>query len=567
MWRIRATPWRELFDRLPDRAREHLGGLPALPVVFGLAGYLGSLSPSLLPRTALFQGVVTGLSTAAWAGLGALVSRGLGRIVRWAGLSLTVRPEVGRALARGWVLLLAVLALGYPFVALTHQRRLASAFDTSPPGWLYLPTAGVVAVAVFAGSLLLWRGLRRGFTSVGRRLQWLPPKVAPVLAAATVSLVALMVVQYLVVGGVLRVVGRAQDAAIDKIPDGVAAPDRPELSGSPGSLESWDDLGYEGRSFVGRSPTAAQIGATTGRPALQPIRAYAAVTSHDTIAGTVAAAMKELDRTRAWERSVLVVHTTTGLGWVNPWSASAVEYLTGGDCASVAIQHSNLPSPLALIDAPTTPQEAGLALTRAVQERLGTLPEGQRPRLFVSGESLGGFGGNAAFASAEDLTHEVDGAVWTGTPRLTPLHQEVTRSRHPGSTELNPVVDSGRHIRFASTPDELVADQFGRDLGPWESPRVVYVQHPSDPVVWWSPELLWSEPDWLREHRADGAEMTWMPIVTFWQVTADLPGATEVPAGSGHSYGPEVVHAWSAVLDLPEAPAPERVVEAIRAER
>lgn len=557
--------WHGLPEGLPARLRELLSRPPVSAVVFGIMGYLGSLTPSLLPRTALFQGVVTGVSTAAWAGLGAIVGRAVSRVAGWAALSVTVRQEVERAVTRGGVLLLVVLVVGYPFVALSHQQRLAAAFGTDPPGWPYLPVSGLVAVVVFGLLCVLWRGLRRGFERVSRRLRWLSPRVAPMLAAATVALASLTVVQYVIVGGVLRVAERAQDAAISTVPEGVSAPNRPTLSGSPASLEPWTSLGYEGRNFVGRTPTAAEISAVTGRRALEPIRAYAAVTRHDTIPATVTAAMKELDRTGAWDRKVLVVYTTTGLGWVNPWSASAVEYLTGGDCASVAIQHSNLPSPLALIDAPSTPQEAGRRLTQAVARHLETLPEGNRPQLYVSGESLGAFGGNAAFTSAEEMLDQIDGAVWIGTPRLTALHQVLTEDRHPGSTEVDPVIASGRHVRFASTPAELGADQFGRVLGTWDTPRVVYLQHPSDPVVWWSPDLLWSEPDWLREYRPTGSEMTWLPIVTFWQVTADMPGATEVPPGYGHSYGPEVVHAWAQVLNLPQAPAPERVVDAIRA--
>jgi uncharacterized membrane protein len=42
--------------------------------------------------------------------------------------------------------------------------------------------------------------------------------------------------------------------------------------------------------------------------------------------------------------------------------------------------------------------------------------------------------------------------------------------------------------------------------------------------------------------------MTWIPFVTFWQVTADLPFATAVPSGHGHTYTNEYVATWTAVL-------------------
>ena len=41
------------------------------------------------------------------------------------------------------------------------------------------------------------------------------------------------------------------------------------------------------------------------------------------------------------------------------------------------------------------------------------------------------------------------------------------------------------------------------------------------------------------------------PVCEFWQVTADLPLATEVPAGHGHTYSAEYVDTWAAVLQPP----------------
>jgi uncharacterized membrane protein len=42
--------------------------------------------------------------------------------------------------------------------------------------------------------------------------------------------------------------------------------------------------------------------------------------------------------------------------------------------------------------------------------------------------------------------------------------------------------------------------------------------------------------------------MFWMPFITFWQVTADLPFSTGVPAGHGHKYTAEYVDGWNTVL-------------------
>jgi uncharacterized membrane protein len=78
---------------------------------------------------------------------------------------------------------------------------------------------------------------------------------------------------------------------------------------------------------------------------------------------------------------------------------------------------------------------------------------------------------------------------------------------------------------------------------------VVYLQHPSDPIVWWSPNLMLSRPDWLEEERGDDVlpSTRWYPFVTFWQVTADMAFSTGVPGGHGHNYGTQPVKAWAVI--------------------
>ena len=86
----------------------------------------------------------------------------------------------------------------------------------------------------------------------------------------------------------------------------------------------------------------------------------------------------------------------------------------------------------------------------------------------------------------------------------------------------------------------------------WGDSRILYIQHPSDPVVWWSPRLIRApQPDWLRE--TAGADrspaMHWMPYITFFQVSTDLPRATNVPHGHGHHYGTEILDGLALICD------------------
>ena len=91
------------------------------------------------------------------------------------------------------------------------------------------------------------------------------------------------------------------------------------------------------------------------------------------------------------------------------------------------------------------------------------------------------------------------------------------------------MIDDGQSIRFAAYPEDLELD------APWNDSRVVYWQHASDPIVWWSFDLLLNKPDWLAEPLGRDVDpgMTWIPFVTFWQVTLDMVFSADVPPGHG----------------------------------
>jgi len=175
------------------------------------------------------------------------------------------------------------------------------------------------------------------------------------------------------------------------------------------------------------------------------------------------------------------------------------------------------------------------------------MDEASRPALFVCGESLGAFASQSVFSSVEDALTQVDGALWVGTPAFTPMHEALTAARHTGSPEVAPVVNNGRRVRFVNEPSDLRTDLYGRELGPWGFPRIVYAQHPSDPVVWWNNKLIWTQPDWLRERAGRDVSMNveFTRFATYIQVLADLPVAGTAPGGEdfvaygvkGHAHG------------------------------
>jgi uncharacterized membrane protein len=243
------------------------------------------------------------------------------------------------------------------------------------------------------------------------------------------------------------------------------------------------------------------------------------------------------------------VATTTGSGWLDSGATDSFEYLTGGDSAIVAMQYSYLPSWISYLVDQQKAREAGRQLFDAVYDRWSKRPPADRPRLFVFGLSLGSFGGETAFSGEHDLRNRTAGTLFAGPPNFNTLYREFTDDRDPGSREVEPVYKDGRTVRFTND----VAAEVPPTSTPWEGPRVLYLQHASDPIVWWGPSLIWDQPDWLGEaHGQDVLDaMVWIPLVTFWQVAADLPLATGVPDGHGHNYHREFVDGWAAILQPP----------------
>ncbi|MET8966739.1 alpha/beta hydrolase [Streptomyces hydrogenans] len=352
--------------------------------------------------------------------------------------------------------------------------------------------------------------------------------------------------------GIVDVADRIAAATNGGTKAGIERPASRFVSGGPGSLLGWDSLGYEGRNFTGSTPTRAALTAWSGRPSRDPVRVYVPSTppvafgDDRPYAAQAALAVRELDRTGAFDRAVLAVAGTTGTGWVDPNVAEALEYMYRGDTAIVAVQYSYLPSWVSFLVDKEKAGQATRALVDAVRARLATLPEDRRPKLVVTGESLGAYAVEASFGSVDALLAGTDGALLMGPPDFSPISRELRRDRDPGSPVWRPEYDGGRHVRFGQFP----AADLARPAAAWGHPRVVYLQNASDPVVWWSPGLLLDRPRWLS--RPLGPDITpeirWFPFVTFWQTSVDMAVSYGVDAPHGHRYGAGAVDGWAAVV-------------------
>lgn len=512
---------------------------PIAPTVGAVLLLWASLTPSLLPLGPVFQGVVS----AACALLGYAVGALLGWLLRSSDVRLT-GPRRRRAWqvvgVGGGVGTLVALWLGHRW---DDQVRDLVGVDRDSVGSDGLQV--VVTVVLFAVLLAACRGLKGAGRWVGRQVgRVLPDRVALVIGALVVAWVAWGLVTG-VLGG--RVVG-ALDATFQAIDDefrtDTPAPTSPSLSAGPASGESWDDLGRQGRVFIASAPTAEEIADLTGSEAQQPVRAYVGASGDVDLAEEAQRAVDELERTGGFDRAVLNVVTGTGRGWVNENQARALEYMWGGDTATVSMQYSYLPSWMSFLMDGDQAQEAGRLLFDAVYARWVELPRERRPLLVVSGESLGSFGGEAAFSGAQDLATRTDGALFVGPTANNLLWGRFTDERDPATPEVLPVYGGGQIVRFADRPSDWAAP------GEWPGTRIGYLQHANDPITWWDWSLATQRPDWLEEPRGRDVSphVRWIPVVTMLQLAADQMVANDVPAGQGHQFGQEPVRAWAEIL-------------------
>lgn len=541
------SPEEELADagRVDNPPSEHPArrrfryALPGAWVAVGLVCL--SFTPSLVPRPGAFQGVVCGVTGAIGYGLGVLGAR------VWREFAdRPVRPPRPRSwrsfLIVGPVLLLISYVLGQRWQG--QIREVMGAEPESFGSKLWLPVA---AVLVFVGLVAAARGIRRFFWWVADLLgRWMGRRAARALGWLLAVVVTVGLVSGVLVDGILELTDRIFAVRDTTTSDTAVQPTTALRSGGPGSLVAWDTLGKQGRNFVGQGPTVAQIAAFTGATAQEPIRAYAGLASADTLEDRAALAVADLDRAGGFGRGYLMVAGSTGTGWLDPAAMASFEYETGGNSAVVSMQYSYLPSWASFLVDQVKAREAGRALFDAVYQKWSGLPSGQRPKLFGFGLSLGSYAAEAPFSGEADMANRTDGVLLAGPPAFNPLNREFTGGRDPGTPEVQPVFRDGRTVRFTNDP--------GGGIPPidqsWDGTRVLYLQHASDPIVWLSPDLILHRPDWLAEPAGKDviSEMTWIPFVTFWQVTMDMLEPVDTSPGHGHTYTLEFVDGWAALL-------------------
>lgn len=512
------------------------------PGVLVAATFFGfSMTPSMVPRTPELQGVLGGVV----AGIGYLLWFGLAQSALW----MTQKPRNG--LSGAFRVAVLAAAAGIAAWSLWQGAEWQDSINAAwglPPAEAAAPIRiALIAAAVFLILLCIGRAFRLLSDRWQRRsVRIMPPRLARVAGIMAAFAIFAAVIDGIALRAVLRAIDNGARLADSLIPPELAAPTSPLVSGGPGSPLDWREMGRWGRSFVATGPSANEISAFWGEPALQPIRVYVGLHAADTPEARAQLAFDDLIRLGGFDRSVLVIAMPTGSGWLDRGGMDTLDYITQGDVATVAVQYSYLPSPVSVVVDPTQGVAEAQALFDIVYRHWTMLPRDTRPRLYLHGLSLGAFLSQETVPLLDLYADPIHGALWTGSPYLSEFWRMVQARRHPDSPAWRPRFGNGSLIRTINQDGGL--ERFDADWGPM---RFVFLQYGSDPIVFFDWSLASARPDWLTGDRAPdlSPEMRWIPVVTLFQVGLDMAVALGT-LGYGHDYiARHYIPAWAATLE------------------
>ena len=546
--------------------------------------FIRSVQPSLMPRTSLHQGAVSGLSILAARGVSSVVERITNRVT-FGSSSLAIRLAAraamiagGNALANApdpddqrWPAgvsrltgeLLQVGAAGGALYDVLSKADPTQGEDTRSLRRLAITTGASLGVATFASRRYLSER-RSFFTDDFDQLPLTLPRAMLDTAAVTAIGTGLGAsfrmtrkgwIRYFGPGITKIVLARAVNAAMwtggvtglywagisyigranEKVDPGYATPPtNPLVSGSPESLASFDELGQKGRRFGLDALDPALIDETLGESgAKTPIRIYIGFNDHPIHSSSRSeTALAELERVGAFDRRYLLLVSPTGTGWVDHTVQESAEFFTRGDIATVCVQYGRYPSFLSLQKVRQGRRQFR-TLVLGVHQRLMGMDPADRPEVLVFGESLGAWSSSDVVMKSgiEGFdSYSISRALWFGMPHLAKWSKAGLD--RPGA--MTPPGTVGVFDRWEEL-ERLTPEERG-------ALRVVQLSHDNDPITHVDPSILFREPDWLGEPRGRNvpAGQRWYPVVTFLQTLIDAANAMRNSPGefrsTGHDY-------------------------------
>ena len=306
-------------------------------ISLGLLFFSASLTPSLIPRSAIIQGTLGGLVLA----IGYLFVKII--IGTWRFLELPEFTDVRyRTVAGGLFLLCFAIFCVALFQLRDSQNELRALMTMSPIEGSHGIIVVGLAIALFIFFLLLGRIAAITARFLRNRMPGrMPPRVSITLSLALVTILSWNLANGVIARGLLNMADQALREIDARIDPELPVPQDSLRSGSGDSLISWERLGAQGRRFVSGGHSAEQISEIHGgKPAKKPIRIYAGLNSAEDIGDRAALILEEMKRVGAFDRSILIVATPTGTGWIDPAAVDPLEIMHRGDTAIVGMQYS-----------------------------------------------------------------------------------------------------------------------------------------------------------------------------------------------------------------------------------
>ena len=592
-------PFVSLTVKLADRLNPITSG-PAAPMKAGAA--LDAYGPSLMPRSSMHQGIAAGLAVLVAEAIGLAVNAGIRRVapdsspLAWrigaraavaAGgaaigrISELEDESTAKASLRSAGRLVSVAALGgiihevgqeagskvdtplvpivtglggFAFVASRWGKELETrkgviarwTEDDKPAN---LGTSLAIGFGVASGGRLFGKGYSASRRSLVDFFGHGPAHAAMGRLVNNALWTAAVTSGY---GALVRRLAKHNG----KVETNYSTPPSSEyVSGGPNSVSPFEKLGLQGRRYVTDVVTPEVIEDAIDEPAkAHPIRVFVGVDSEPIFAtGRSELALKEMDRLGAFERQYLLLVSPTGTGWVDQTMIECAEIMTRGDIATACIQYGRAPSFL---------EVQGVSLGRAqfrqllwgVKQRLIAVPEKDRPKVLIFGESLG------AWSSSDVIMHQgiegfdhygIDRALWFGLPGLARWSRTGMREGR------NPLIPEGTVAAFDSFEQyQALGDEEKAKL------RAIIVDHDNDPIAQMSLRMAVKRPEWLdgsTRGRGVPESMKWTPVISFVQVLIDAMNAMVTVPGEfksfGHDYRADTAAFVNAGFDLPSMTA------------
>ena len=232
-----------------------LRSFTALGLIIGTLFFAASLTPSLVPRHPIVQGVLSGVCLGAGYGLGIAIK------ALWIALQLPIpRQRLLLASQVAAIIGCGAVAIFALWKSSGWQNTLRALMDLPPVDGGRPFTIAALALLVFVILLLIGRLFRRILRSLS---VWLARRVPGPVAAIVAVLLTAWLFWAIGNGVIIRQAFKALDASYSTfdalLEDASPQPTDPMKTGGPGSLLTWEGLGRAGREVIAAGPDRKSV--------------------------------------------------------------------------------------------------------------------------------------------------------------------------------------------------------------------------------------------------------------------------------------------------------------------